>query len=62
MQQNGVFIMYGGRWYMTAAHRDEDIDTALAAIDKSFAAMKKNNMEFVPDDGTIELTNKTAAK
>lgn len=47
MQQNGIFIMYGGRWYMTAAHTDEDIHAALVAIDKSFASMKKNNMKFV---------------
>lgn len=40
MQENGVFLMFGSRWYLGAAHTKEDIDKVLIAADKSMAALK----------------------
>lgn len=45
MQENGVFLMFGGRWYMHAQHSMEDIDKTLEAADKSMKALKEN---FIP--------------
>ena len=47
LQLYGVFIMFGGRWYVNASHTQEDIDKTLIAIDKAFKAMKENDMKFI---------------
>ena len=47
LQEYGVFIMFGGRWYVNASHTQEDVDKTLAAIDKAMRSMKENNMKFV---------------
>jgi len=40
MQENGVFLMFGGRWYVNAAHTMEDAEKTLEAADKSMKAMQ----------------------
>lgn len=40
MQEEGVIVMAGGRWYMNMAHTDADIDRTLEAADKIMAHMK----------------------
>lgn len=47
LQLYGVFIMFGGRWYVNASHTQEDIDKTLIAIDKAFKAMKENDMKYI---------------
>ena len=49
MQDNGIIIMFGGRWYMTSAHSDEDIAKTIDAAEKSMQAMVKNNFEYVAE-------------
>lgn len=40
MQENGVFLMFGGRWYVNAAHTVDDAAKTLEAADKSMKAMQ----------------------
>lgn len=47
LQEFGVFIMFGGRWYVNASHTMEDIEKTLVAIDKAMKAMRDNDMRFV---------------
>jgi len=47
LQENGVFIMFGGRWYVNASHTEDDIDKTLIAIDKAMKAMRDNNFKFI---------------
>lgn len=47
MQDNGIIIMFGGRWYMTSAHTDEDVAKTIDAAEKSMKAMVENNFEYV---------------
>lgn len=47
LQEFGIFIMFGGRWYVNASHSVEDVDTALVAIDRAMAAMRANDYLFV---------------
>ena len=49
LQDLGVFIMFGGRWYVNISHSQEDIDKTLIAIDKAMKAMKENNMKYVQE-------------
>ena len=42
MQENGVFLMFGGRWYISAQHTMEDAEKTLAAADKALKAIKEN--------------------
>ena len=49
LQEYGVFIMFGGRWYVNASHSQEDIDKTLVAIDKAMKAMKENDMKYVSE-------------
>lgn len=49
LQEFGVFIMFGGRWYVNASHTEEDVDKTLVAIDKAMAKLKENNYKFVMD-------------
>ena len=39
MLQAGVRIIPAGRWYLTAAHDEEDIELALDAADRAFASL-----------------------
>jgi len=39
MQEEGIIVMAGGRWYMSIAHTDKDIDRTLEAADRSMAKM-----------------------
>lgn len=48
MQENGVFLMFGGRWYVNAQHTMEDAEKTLAAADKAMKSLKENNYKFVP--------------
>ena len=41
MQENGVFLMFGGRWYIHAQHTMEDVRKTLIAADKSMKALKE---------------------
>lgn len=47
LQEFGVFIMFGGRWYVNASHTMEDIDKTLVAIDKAMKEMREHNYKFV---------------
>lgn len=47
MQENGVFLMFGGRWYVNASHTMEDAEKTLIAADKAMKALKENNYKFV---------------
>ncbi|WP_294379110.1 aspartate aminotransferase family protein [uncultured Clostridium sp.] len=47
MQENGVFLMFGGRWYINASHTMEDAEKTLIAADKSMKALKENNYKFI---------------
>lgn len=49
LQQLGVFIMFGGRWYINASHTMEDVEKTLVAIDKAMKLMKEHNNKFIPD-------------
>jgi glutamate-1-semialdehyde 2,1-aminomutase len=40
LQEEGIMIMIGGRWYMNIAHTDDDVDKVIAASDKVMATMK----------------------
>lgn len=40
MQENGVFLLLGSRWYMNIAHSMEDADKALAAADTAMSKLK----------------------
>lgn len=40
MRRRGVRLMPGGRWYVSAAHTDQDIDRTLQAARESFAALR----------------------
>lgn len=42
MQENGVFLMFGGRWYISAQHTMDDAKKTLEAADKAMKAMKEN--------------------
>jgi glutamate-1-semialdehyde 2,1-aminomutase len=39
MLDEGVRIIPAGRWYLTAAHRDEDVDQALEAAERAFSRL-----------------------
>jgi glutamate-1-semialdehyde 2,1-aminomutase len=39
MQNEGIFIMRGGRMYMNIAHSDEDVDKTLYAADKAMSRL-----------------------
>ena len=39
MAQEGVFVLAGGRWYMTLVHTDEDVERTLQAADKVMEAL-----------------------
>lgn len=41
MQENGIFLMFGGRWYVNAQHTMEDAEKTLIAADKAMKAMKE---------------------
>ena len=41
MQQEGIFLMMGSRWYLSAAHTIEDADKTIAAADKCMANLLK---------------------
>ena len=41
MQENGVFLMFGGRWYINAQHTIEDVEKTLIAADKSMKKLKE---------------------
>jgi len=41
MQENGVFLMFGSRWYISNAHTIADMDKTLEAAEKSMAALKE---------------------
>ena len=41
MQNEGIFIMRGGRMYMNIAHTDADIEKTLDAADKAMAKLKQ---------------------
>ena len=47
MQENGVFLMHGGRWYVNAQHSMEDAEKTLEAADKSMKALAENDYKFV---------------
>lgn len=47
MQENGVFLMFGGRWYVNISHTMEDAEKTIAAADKSMKALKENNYKYV---------------
>lgn len=47
MQENGVFLMFGGRWYVNASHTMEDAEKTLAAADKAMKALKENNYNYI---------------
>ncbi len=39
MQEEGVIVMAGGRWYMSMAHTDGDVDRTLEAADRTMASL-----------------------
>lgn len=39
MQEEGIIVMAGGRWYMSMAQTDADVDRTLEAADKTMAQM-----------------------
>ena len=39
MQEEGIIVMAGGRWYMSMAHTDADVDKTLEVADKTMAQM-----------------------
>jgi len=39
MQEEGIIVMAGGRWYMSIAHTDADIDKTLEAADRCMAKL-----------------------
>jgi glutamate-1-semialdehyde 2,1-aminomutase len=39
MQEQGILVLVGGRWYMNIAHNDSDVDRALTAADKVMATL-----------------------
>ena len=47
MQENGVFLMFGGRWYVNASHTVEDAEKTLEAADKAMKSLKENNYKYV---------------
>lgn len=40
MQENGIFLLLGSRWYMNIAHTIADADKAIDAADKSMSKLK----------------------
>ena len=47
MQDNGVFLMFGGRWYVNISHTMEDAEKTLEAAEKSMKALKENSYRYV---------------
>ena len=39
MQEEGIIVMAGGRWYMSISHTDADIDRTLEAADRCMAKL-----------------------
>jgi len=39
MAQEGILVLAGGRWYMSIAHTDKDVETTLQAADKVMEAL-----------------------
>ena len=39
MNQEGIGVLAGGRWYMNIAHNDADVDRTLKAADKIMATL-----------------------
>lgn len=49
LQEQGVFIMFGGKWYISMSHTKEDIEKTLEAADTAFKKMKANNLKYVAE-------------
>ena len=49
LQEQGVFIMFGGKWYISMSHTEEDIAKTLEAADVAFKKMKANNLKYIPE-------------
>ena len=47
LEEIGVFLMFGGRWYVNASHTMEDAEKTLAAADKAMKALKENNYNYI---------------
>jgi glutamate-1-semialdehyde aminotransferase len=41
MLEHGVRLIPAGRWYLSAAHGDEEIDIALQAADRALALLDR---------------------
>ena len=39
LAREGVRVIPAGRWYLTAAHGDDDVDRTLAAVERALAAL-----------------------
>ena len=49
MQEFGVFLMHGGRWYVSAQHTMEDAEKTLEAADRAMKALAEHGGKFVMD-------------
>jgi glutamate-1-semialdehyde 2,1-aminomutase len=43
MLERGVYLLSDGRWYISAAHDEADIQHTLAAVDESFSALDQQS-------------------
>lgn len=49
LQEQGVFIMFGGKWYISMSHTKEDIEKTLQAADIAMKKMRDNNYKFIAE-------------
>lgn len=49
LQEAGAFIMYGGKWYVSMSHTEEDAEKTLEAVDYAMKKMRENDMKYVAE-------------
>lgn len=49
LQEQGVFLMFGGRLYLSMAHTMEDIDKTLEAADVAMKKMHDNDYKYIAE-------------
>lgn len=57
LQERGIFIMFGGKWYISMSHTLEDAEKTIAAVDEAMAKMVENDFKYVAEQyfGKAEL-------
>lgn len=49
LQEQGIFLMFGGRLYISMAHTMEDVDRTLEAVDVAMKKMHDNNYKYIAE-------------